>query len=139
MSEQERRLFAASARRLVRRLSDLSQESVAARWLNDLEFMVWQDMMNRRLVADLLVSPEGLVFPPLDEAEKIELRQLSEAIGGWVVYDPQDAEDRAAFVPLADWVVRFEFWFDKAKTAVAAAEAPSARWCSVPTGDWLPP
>ncbi len=121
MTERERRLVAASARRLVRRLSDLSQESVAARWLNDLEFMVWQDLMDRRLVADLLVSPEGDVFPPLDEAEKIELRRLSEAIGGWVVYDPQDAEDHAAFVPLADWVVRFEIWFDKAKTAVAGA------------------
>ena len=119
MTEQERRLFAASARRLVRRLRDLSQRNVAAGWLNDLEFMVWQDMMNRRLVADLLVSPEGDVFPPLDEAEKTELRRLSEAIGGWVVYDPQDAEDQAAFVPLANWILRFEFWIDKAKTALS--------------------
>jgi len=119
MTAQERRLLRANARRLVHRLSELSQQSMAARWLDDLEFMVWQDMMDRRLVADLLVSPDGDVFPPLDEMEKEELRQLSEAIGGWVVYDPQDAEDRAAFVPLADWIPRFECWFDRARIAVS--------------------
>ncbi len=119
MTARERRLLSENARYLVRQLSELSQNSVAAGWLNDLEFMVWQDMMNRRLVADLLVSPDGDVFPPLKEAEKKEFRQLSEAIGGWVVYDPEDAEDRAAFVPLADWISRFECWFDRVKVAVS--------------------
>ena len=119
MAEAERSLLVANARNLVRRLSDYSQSSVAARWLTDLEFMVWQDMMNHPLVPDLLVSPEGDVLPPLDEAEKEEFRQLSNAIGGWVVFDEQDAEDYAEFVPLADWIPCFESWFDRTKLAVA--------------------
>lgn len=119
MTEREKRVLAANARHLVCRLSELSQNSVAARWLIDLEFMVWQDLVDRRLVEDLLVSPEGYVFPPLEEAEKEELRELSKAIGGWVVYDPEDVQDRAAYVPLADWISRFECWFDKAKIAVS--------------------
>jgi hypothetical protein len=118
-------------RRLARRLSEFSQSSVAARWLSELEFMVWQDLMDRRFVEDLLVSSEGLVFPPLDEAEKEELRQLSKAIGGWVVYDPEDAQERAAFVPLADWTTRFEAWLERAKFSnlqqIAAAKVTGRR------------
>ncbi len=113
MSEPEAQAFATGARCLARRLSEISQSSVAARWLNDLEFMVWQDLTDRRLVEDLLVSPEGDVLPPLEETEKEELRRLSEAIGGWIVYDPEDAQDRAAFVPLADWTTRFEAWLER--------------------------
>lgn len=91
---------------------------MAAGWLIDLEFMVWQDLVDRKFVEDLLISPQGPVLLPLDEAEKVELRQLSKAIGGWVVYDSQDAEDRAAYVPMADWVKRFDDWLDKAGKAV---------------------
>lgn len=105
------------ARRLTRCLSEYSQSNVAARWLNDLEFMVWQDLMDRRFVEDLLVSSEGDVLPPLEEAEKEEFRQLSNAIGGWVMYDWGDAQDRAAFVPLADWTTRFEAWLERAADA----------------------
>jgi hypothetical protein len=122
MSEQEKNFLVGTARRLVQRLRDISEASVAAGWLNDLEYMVWQDIVNRRLVANLLVSPEGDVFPPLEEAEKHELRGLSEAIGGWVVYDGSDVEDEAAFVPLPEWSTRFEAWFDRAKAAVAATQ-----------------
>lgn len=74
--------------------------------------------MDRRFVEDLLISPQGPVLPPMDEAEKVEFRQLSKAIDGWVVYDSQDAEDRAAFVPMADWVERFEHWLEEARKAV---------------------
>lgn len=65
MSGPERQAFADRARRLARRLSEYSQASVAAGWLNDLEFMVWQDLEDRRLVDDLLLSPEGNVLPRL--------------------------------------------------------------------------
>ncbi len=110
--------LAANARLLAQRLSDYSENTMAAGWLIDLEFMVWQDLVDRRFVEDLLVSPQGPVLPPLDEAEKIEFRQLSKAIDGWVVYDSQDAEDRAAYVPLEDWVKRFDDWLDKARKEV---------------------
>ena len=53
---------------------------MAAGWLIDLEFMVWQDLVDRKFVEDLLISPQGPVLLPLDEAEKVELRQLSKAI-----------------------------------------------------------
>lgn len=115
--------LAAGARRLARRLGEISQSSIAARWLVDLEFMVWQDLVDKPLVEGLLVSPEGYVFPPLEEAEKEELRQLSEAIGGWVAYDSEDAQDRAAFVPLAEWTMRYDLWFEKVRHAVAAVNA----------------
>lgn len=115
MNEREARILAAGARRLARGLSAYSQSNVAARWLTDLEFMVWQDLTDRRLVEDLLVSSEGDVLPPLDEAQKEEFRQLSRAIGGWVMFDPEDMQDRAAFVPLADWATRFEAWLERAR------------------------
>jgi len=96
---------------------------MVARWLEDLEFMVWQDLADGTLVEGLLVSPEGIVLPPLDEAEKEEFRQLSEAIGGWVVYDSEDAQDRAAFVPLAEWTTRYNNWLERVKQAVAEVNA----------------
>ena len=130
MSGPEAQAFADGARHLARRLSEFSQKSVAARWLNDLEFMVWQDLMDRCVVEDenLLVSSEGNVLPRLEQSEKEEFRQLSEAISGWIVYDPQDAQDRAAFVPLSDWIPRFEAWIDRAKVAaLQIADAQSSR------------
>lgn len=117
MSQPETETLAAGARLLARRLSAYSESSVAAGWLNDLEFMVWQDLVDRRFVEDLLLSSEGDVLPPLDEAEKEELQQLARAIGGWVAFDPQDADDRAAFVPCADWAARFEAWLEQARQA----------------------
>ena len=113
----------ASARCLAHRLSEYSQSNMVARWLEDLEFMVWQDLADGTLVEGLLVSPEGIVLPPLDEAEKEEFRQLSEAIGGWVVYDSEDAQDRAAFVPLAEWTTRYNNWLERVKQAVAEVNA----------------
>jgi len=86
--------------------------------------MVWQDLTDRRLVEDLLVSPEGDVLPPLEETEKEEFRRLSEAIGGWVMYDPEDAQDRAAFVPLADWATRFEAWLERIRSAQTKDHGP---------------
>jgi hypothetical protein len=76
----------------------------------------------------LLVSPDGCVLPCLYAKEKDEFWRLSEAIGGWVVYDADDAEDRAAFVPLRDWTQRFETWFDRTRIAVSEVQtAQSAR------------
>jgi len=63
------------------------------------------------------------VLPCLYPEEKEEFRRLSEAIGGWVEYDEDDAEDRAAFVPLRDWTVRFEAWFERARIAVSQVRA----------------
>ena len=70
----------AGARRLSPRIGELSQRYMAAGWLTDIEFMIWQDLTNRRLVENLLVSPSDTFFPPLDDAEKSELRAMSEAI-----------------------------------------------------------
>jgi hypothetical protein len=113
------RSLAANARLLAQQLSEYSESTMAAGWLADLEYMVRQDLVDRRIVEeDLRVSPEGTVLLPLDEAEKVDFRQLSRAIDGWVVYDSQDAEDRAAYVPMADWVKRFDDWLDKAGKAV---------------------
>jgi hypothetical protein len=108
----------ASARLLAQRLSEYSESTMAAGWLDDLEYMVWQDLVDRRIEEDLLVSPKDSVLPPLDEAEKVEFRQLSKAIDGWVVHDSQDVEDRAAYVPMADWVKRFDDWLGRARKAV---------------------
>lgn len=119
MNEPERQAFAETARHLARRLSEYSEENMAAGWLEDLEF----DLTDRRLVEDLLVSPDGCVLPCLYPEEKDEFRRLSEAIGGWVVYDRDDAEDQAAFVPLRDWRPRFEAWFDRTRIAVAQVQA----------------
>jgi len=117
MDLPENETLAAGARLLARRLSEYSESSVAACWLSELEFIVWQDLVDRRFIEDLLVSSEGQVLPPLDKAEKEEFLQLAKAIGGWVVFDPEDADDRAAFVPFADWTARFELWLAKSRQA----------------------
>jgi len=117
MSRLETEALAAGARLLARRLSEYSESSVAAGWLQDLEFMVWQDLVDRRFIEDLLLSSEGDVLPPLNKSEKEEFQRLARAIGGWVAFDPEDAYDRAAFVPFADWTARFEVWLDKASQA----------------------
>ena len=117
MDLPENETLAAGARLLARRLSEYSESSVAAGWLSELEFMVWQDLVDRRFIEDLLVSSEGQVLPPLDKAEKEEFLRLARAIGGWVAFDPEDADDRAAFVPFADWTARFELWLAKARQA----------------------
>lgn len=118
MGPPEAQSLAINARLLAQRLSDHSENTMAAGWLEELEYMVWQDLVDRRTEKDLLVSPKGSVLPALDEAEKVEFRQLSKAIDGWVVYDSQDAEDRVAYVPMVDWVKRFDDWLDKARKAM---------------------
>ena len=90
-----------------------------AGWLEDIEFMLWQDLSGRRLEPDLLVSPSGTIFPPLDEAEKDELRRMSQAIGGWVEWDSSDLADCAAYVPLEVWNPRFEAWFEIVRRSIA--------------------
>jgi hypothetical protein len=112
----------AGARELGRRLRQYSQENMAAGWLMDLEFMAWQDLVDHRLTDDLLVNLEGGVLPPLAESEKAELRQLSEAIEGWVSYDAEDEEDRLEFVPLRVWEARFEDWLVRAQVALQNAD-----------------
>lgn len=123
MGRLETETLAAGARLLARRLSEYSESSVAAGWLSELEFMVWQNLVDRRFVEDLLVSSDGGVLPPLDEAEKKELQRLANAIGGWVAFDPEDADDRAAVVPYEDWTARFEVWLEKA----GQAQRPDSR------------
>lgn len=125
MGPLEAQSLATNARLLARRLRDYSENTMAAGWLDELEYMVWQDLVDRRIEKDLLVSPKGSVLPPLDEAEKVEFRQLSKAIDGWVVYDSQDAEDRAAYVPMVDWVKRFDDWLDKARKANTHLSLPA--------------
>jgi hypothetical protein len=117
----QRQALVAGARELGRRLREYSHENMAARWLMDLEFMVWQDVVDRRLIDDLLVNPEGSVLPPLSEGEKAELRRLAEAIDGWVGYDAEDEEDRLQFVPLRVWEARFEGWLARVQDAVQGA------------------
>lgn len=108
-----------SARALARRIAQHSQECMCADWLDDIEFMLWQDLSDRQLEPDLLVSPSGTIFPLLDETEKDELRCMSRAIGGWVEWDSSDPADCAAYVPLEIWNPRFEAWLETVRCSLA--------------------
>ena len=80
---------------LAKRMSEISEDAYCAGWLIDLEYELWQ----------ILVDGRGeFGFGAVTEAEIEELRELSAACGGWIVYD---AKRQETFVPLDQWLKMF--------------------------------
>jgi len=80
---------------LAHRMSEISEDTYCAGWLINLEYELWQS----------LVDGPGEYFSAVTEAEIEELRVLSDACGGWIVWD----KDRGGqtFVPLDQWLAIF--------------------------------
>ncbi len=79
-------------------MSSVSEEAYCARWLVDLEFILW---------AELVDPGSGGFRGRLSDGERQGLKTLSEAAGGWVVYDKDKGN---AFVTLDEWSRRFDAW-----------------------------
>lgn len=79
-------------------MSDLSEETYCAGWLVDLEFLLWETVVGRH---------DSYGRFPLTEGEIRRLKELSEAGGGWIVFD---AATRETWVPFEEWERRFQEW-----------------------------
>jgi hypothetical protein len=78
-------------RALAERMSDISEDAYCAGWMIDLEYDLWQ----------IVVAGHGSYGAvSLDDAEVGELRDLSAACGGWIIFERDKGE---VFVPLAKW------------------------------------
>ncbi len=86
-------------RALADQMSEISEDAYCAGWLVDLEYDLWQ----------ILIGGQS-VFGALSEPEIKQLRELSDACGGWIVYDADLAE---TFVPLPQWLTMFAAHADK--------------------------
>ena len=81
---------------LAKIMSEISEDAYCAGWLVDLEYELWQ----------ILVDGQGKFgFGAVSEAEIEELRLLSDLCGGWIVWD----EERGGqtFVPFDQWLKIF--------------------------------
>jgi predicted hydrolase (HD superfamily) len=82
-------------RALARLMSEISEDRYCAGWLSGLEYELWQ----------IVIDGQGRFgFGALSEMDVKDLRELSDACGGWIVYD---AEQQETFVPLDQWLTIF--------------------------------
>ena len=93
--------------RLCELMSDISEEAYCAGWMRDNEYRLWA----------MLVEPDdSRVYSRADVTEEavMEMRRLSDAIGGWIEFVIGDAFPRGSwgerFVPMAEWLPRFAAW-----------------------------
>ena len=82
-------------RALARLMSEISENTYCAGWLVDLEYELWRVVINDH-------DEFGFVGP--GDLDIKDLRELSDACGGWIVYDK---ERQQTFVPLAQWQAMF--------------------------------
>ena len=82
-------------------MSNLSEEAYCAGWMKGLEYALWEALLDMRREYGRLV---------LTQDHKTQLRCLSEACGGWIVFD-DDTEE--TWVPTPDWERRFSAWREK--------------------------
>jgi hypothetical protein len=83
-------------RALADRMSEISEEAFFAQWMLNLEFDLWR----------IVVDGHGRYgYCDLEPRDLHELRALSAACGGWIVFDDELGE---TFVPMEEWRRRFE-------------------------------
>lgn len=96
-----------SRNRLVRYMSELSQEYYSAGWATNWGFILWEVLQGTNTNI------------PLKPSELLELKQHSDLAGGWAEYvlDHEDLRARGAdheshewpqFIPMADWLTFYK-------------------------------
>jgi len=80
-----------SQKALAKYMSELSEEAYFAGWMEGLEYALWKAVVE---------NPFEYGFFQLTEQHIAELTRLSNACGGWIVFDDDSAE---TFVPIAKW------------------------------------
>jgi hypothetical protein len=76
-------------------MSELSEKAFFAGWMDKLEYELWDAVLS---------GPRRYGQLEISEQDITRLKELSEACGGWIIFD-DDAEE--TWVPRADWEVRF--------------------------------
>jgi hypothetical protein len=80
---------------LAKYMSDVSEEAYCAVWMEGLEYALWEVVTGQRVEYGRLV---------LTEEHRMQLRRLSEACGGWVIFDDETEE---TWLSMAAWKRRF--------------------------------
>jgi hypothetical protein len=83
---------------LAKYMSDLSERAYYAGWMHGLEYALWQVVEGERVEYG---------HANFTSSEASELRPLSEACAGWIVFDPNSEE---TWVSRAEWDRRFVRW-----------------------------
>ena len=77
-------------------MSDLSEQSYCAGWMDGLEYSLWDAVIHGRRKYGLMeITDEHIA----------KLKELSGACGGWIIFDDEKGE---TFVPLDEWLGIYE-------------------------------
>jgi len=77
-------------------LSNLSEEAYSASWMLGLEYVLWSAIIDGpRKYGRLEITDEHIA----------RLKELSDACGGWIIYDDEKGE---TFIALDEWLRVYE-------------------------------
>lgn len=79
-------------------MSALSERAYYAGWMSGLEFELWEAVVS---------GPREYGRISITDEHIHELRRLSDAAGGWIVFDEKYEE---VLLPMKNWETRFESW-----------------------------
>jgi hypothetical protein len=86
------------AAELARYMSELSEHAYSAAWMDELEFVLWRAVLHGPCdYGRLRITDEHIV----------ELRKLSAAAGGWIVFDVVEEE---SLIAIDEWERRYRTW-----------------------------
>jgi hypothetical protein len=80
-------------------MSDISQQAFYARWMDDLEFRLWEILCG---------GPRKYGQISLSDQQVDRLRQLSDSLGGWVIFN--DELGVQEFVDRDRWQLMYDAW-----------------------------
>ncbi len=84
------------AKALMDYMSDLSEEGYYAGWMGNLEYDLWQAVIE---------GPRKYGHAIIEKETIEKLKDLSNKCGGWIVFDDVEEE---IFVPLQQWLKVYE-------------------------------
>jgi hypothetical protein len=73
-------------------MSDLSERSYCAGWMIDLEYVLWDAVVD---------APRNYGFPAITNEHIDQLKELSDSCGGWIKFDDDKGE---SFIPMDEWL-----------------------------------
>lgn len=81
-------------------MSEISEECMSASWHMGLEYILWDAVLGKHLWSR---------WNGITPVQRDMLRELSQELGGWVVWNPDDksAED-TVFVPISEWQTMYD-------------------------------
>ncbi len=88
------------AKELMNYMSDLSEEAYCAGWMLNLEYDLWQAVVE---------GQRGYGQMIIDENHIAKLKELSNRCGGWIYFgETTDDATEETFVPMQQWLQMYE-------------------------------